>query len=184
MFSEPRPWRAAGALAAQVGVVDLHHAAQPAVGLVLRHGLHQLVFQAPGAAVAHAQVPAQLQHGDGVLALAEQVQRQEPNRQRQLAGREQRAGAQAGLRPAGPALPVRLPEARERVRLPGAAARTHEPARPARLCQRLLAGGLVAVTLKELGQTQPRLELNAVHRHGCDLGRSQAPTVRHDRPES
>jgi len=127
-------------------------------------------------------VPTQLQHGDGVLALAEQVHRQEPDRQRQLAGGEQRAGAQAGLRPADPALPVRLPETRERVRISGAAARTHEPARPARLRERLLAGRLAAVTLKEFGQTQPRLELHAVHRHRRDLGRMfehppYAPTV-------
>jgi hypothetical protein len=135
------------------------------------------MLDAPGAAVAHAQVPAQLQGGDGVLALTEQVYRQKPGGQRQLAAGEHGTGAQAGLRPAGTALPVRLTEALEPVGIGTPAARAHEAAGPAGVCERLLAGRLGAIGTQELGQTQARLELNAIHGHGRGLAVNGTTTV-------
>lgn len=41
---------------AEVGVAGDHHAAEPAVGIALAHRLQDLMLQAPGDAVVHAQV--------------------------------------------------------------------------------------------------------------------------------
>lgn len=166
---------AAGPLAAQVGVVDLDDPLQLSTRLTGGHGLHELVFDAPGAAVAHAQVPAQLQGGDGILALADQVQGQKPRGQRQLAAGKHGTGPQTGLGTAGTALPVGLTETPEPVGIRAPAARTDEASGPAGVCEGLLAGRFGTVDVQELRQTQPRLTLNAIHGHGRGLAGTGPP---------
>ena len=82
---------APGALATEVGVVDLHAPVEHARVLALAHDLHELVLHEPGALVANAQVTLELQRRDVVLGLGEQVHGQEPACQRQLGGFEDRA---------------------------------------------------------------------------------------------
>ena len=84
-------------LAAEVGVIDLHPPGELPGVLALAHDLHDLVLHQPGRGIGNAEVALELQRGDVVLGLRDQVHRHEPGGQRQLAGLEDRAGDQAAL---------------------------------------------------------------------------------------
>jgi len=98
------PGRLPVALSAPIDVVDLDDAGELAVGIALQHDLQQLVLEAPGGVVGHAELELELERGDRVLPLGQQVQRQESDRQRQLPVGEYGARGQRGLVPAVPAL--------------------------------------------------------------------------------
>jgi hypothetical protein len=97
---------AAATPATEVGVVDLDLAGEPPAGLCQPHALQGIVLEQPGSALAHAQVPPWLQGRDVRIGLGQQLHRQEPARQRQLAGLEDRAAEDAALVLAASALPV------------------------------------------------------------------------------
>ena len=72
------------ALAAKIGVVHLDPAVEQPGVLTPAHDLHELVLHEPGGLVANSQKAHQLECGDVVLGLGQQVDGQEPERQRQL----------------------------------------------------------------------------------------------------
>ena len=160
------PGLAARALAAQVGVVDLDPAVELAVLLAHPHDLHQLVLDEPGGLVANAQVAHQLQRGDVVLGLCEQVHGQEPARQRQLGGPKDRAAGDAALVATGRALKVQPALAPKRAALAAAARRARKARGPARLDQRGFALLDTAIAVQKLGHRKSSLKLHSVHRHG------------------
>ena len=160
------PALAARQLAAEVGVVDLDTAAEPAALLALAHDLHELVLDEPGRAIGHPQVAHEFERRDVVLGLREQVHGNKPARQRQLGGLEDRAADEARLMAAGTALQVQQRAAAKRAVCAGAAARADEALRPAPCHQSLLALIDAAVALHEFGHRQALLELHLVHRHG------------------
>ena len=112
----------------------------------------------------------EFQRGDVVLGAGERVDRHEPGAQRQLGGRQQRAGDERGLVLAGTALVVHLPSAAEGGAAPIAAGRAAETLRPAGLVQRTAALGFGAVASDELDHRQAGLELHEVHGHDRDSG--------------
>ena len=173
------PPLAAVALAAEVGVIDLHETHKLASFFALRHRLHDLLLHPPGAAVAHAKVALERQGRQVGLAASEQVHRQEPRRQRQLRGFKQCPAGERGLMPARTALVVDAALATEARARPAIAARAAVALRPARLVQRPVALGFGAVALEELGHRQALLELHPIHRHGRTPGRNRASSCTH-----
>ncbi len=166
----PAPGFAAVTLAAKVRIVEGHDTVEPASRLTFDHALHDLVLDAPCRAVAHAQMPHQLQRGHVGLALRQQIQRQEPARQRQLGAGKQRVGDQAGLMPAGRALPQTLAMTIGATTVaPMLAARADKPFGPTRSAQRAGARRFGAVLIKESGQRQAGLKLDTIHSHERDL---------------
>ena len=152
--SAPRP--AAVALAAEIGVVDLHEARKLARFFALGHGLHDLVLELPGGVVAHAKVPLQFQRGHVGLAAGQQVHGQVPNRQRLLAALEHGPAGQRRLVPAVAALvvhPARTTKPRPR---PPVAFRAAKSLSSARSVQRSVALRFGAIPLDELHHRQPR----------------------------
>jgi len=159
---------AAATLATEVGVVDLHPTVELAVGLGQPHALQDLALDQPSGAVAHAQVPPELQGRDVGLGLGQQLHRQEPARQGQLAGLEDHAAKDAALVLAASALPVASAVPLEAgPGLADAAARALETSGPAPGDQRRLALLVGAIQAQELPHRQPRLELHSVHRQGA-----------------
>ena len=85
--STAAPGTFAGALAADIGVVDLDP--RPAstklvTAITLDHGLHQLVLDPPGGVGRDPQPTPQLNVGQAFLALGEQMHGTEPHPHRQL----------------------------------------------------------------------------------------------------
>ncbi|EWS52458.1 hypothetical protein X551_04758 [Methylibium sp. T29] len=160
------PGLAARALAAQVGVVNLHSALELAGVLAHAHDLHELVLDQPGGLVANAQVAHQLERGDVVLGLGQQVHGQEPARQPQLGGLEDRPADDAALVAARGALKVQPALAPKRAVLAATACRTGKARRPPRGDRRRLALLLAAVAVHEFGHRKSSLKLHSVHRHG------------------
>jgi len=102
------PGLAAAALAAQVGIVDLHLTVEGVARLALHHRLHHLVVDEPGCRVAHPEVTLEGQRRQPGLGLADEVDRQEPGGQRQLGALHQGVGDQRGLVATGAALEQRM----------------------------------------------------------------------------
>ena len=157
---------AAREFAAEVGVVNLHAPAEFAVILAQTHRLHDLVLHQPGAAVADSELAHELQRRNVVLGLGQQLHGQEPARQRQLAGLEDRAADQAALVGAGAALPVAQSAALEAGARRAAAVRADEPGGPTRRLQCRTTLRLGSVSFVELRHRQPWLKLHSVHLHG------------------
>ena len=160
------PDLAAAALPAQIGVVDLDPPVEDTGILAQAHDFHEFVLHQPGALVAHAQVALEFEGRDVVLRLGEQVHGEKPARERQLGRLEDGAAQRAALIPAGGALPVAAPAAKEGAVLGRAADRAAKALRPARGRQRRLALFLAAVSVHEFGHRKSRLKLHPVHRHG------------------
>jgi hypothetical protein len=160
------PGLAARALAAEVGVVDLHPPVELAIVLTHAHDLHELVLHEPGGLVANPQVAHQLERRDVVLGLGQQVHGHEPARQPQLGRLEDRATDDAALVAAGGALEVQPALAPKRAAVPTAARQAGKAGRPARVDQRCLALVITAVSVHELGHRKPGLKLHSVHLHG------------------
>ena len=169
------PGLAAGVLAAQVGVVQLHAASEPVLPFALRHGIADLVLQRPSGGVAHAEVALEGQRGQAGLGLAEQVDRQEPGAQRQLGVLEQATHRERGLVAAGLALKQLARAVTDDPVLGGITARTTKPAGPACSLDRLGALIFSAEPLDELRQRHATLKLDGVHCHAldCDSGNRQ-----------
>ena len=166
------PIGAAGALAAEVGVIGTHIAAERACGLALVHRLHDLVLEQPGRAVRHPEVATQLQSRHVGLRLRDQIDRQEPGGQRQMAALHHRPHAQAALVLAALAQPVGLVTAPEGVGVDTATARAGKALWPAPLDESRLALGLSAVAGQECAQGQAGLHLDLIDCHGLGSGES------------
>lgn len=112
----------------------------------------------------------QLQRGHVGLTLCQQIQRQEPTRQRQLGAGKQRVGNQAGLVPTGRALPQTLAVTVGAAAItPMLAARANKALRPTRSAQRTSARRFRTVLIEEAGQRQAGLKLDTIHSHERDL---------------
>mmetsp|Transcript_39104 Transcript_39104/g.91661 ORF Transcript_39104/g.91661 Transcript_39104/m.91661 type:complete len:339 (-) Transcript_39104:467-1483(-) len=160
------PGLATADLAAEVGVVDLHPPRELAGLLPNSHHLHELVLDEPGRRVRHAELALELQGRHIVLGLRHQLHGQEPGRQRQLGGLEDRPAQHAALVATATALEVQ-PAVPAELAVPAAiAARAGEALRPAPGSHGRLTSLRGAETLEELGHRQALLVLNAVLGHG------------------
>src|SRR5271156_4717687 len=79
---------ATSALAADIGVVDLHPTGQLFGCIALHHDLRQFVLDLPGCGLGHAKTPAEFDTGNALLGLGQMVHGAKPNLQRQFSGRE------------------------------------------------------------------------------------------------
>src|SRR3954451_13486211 len=75
---------AAGALPAEVGVVDLDAPAKPLLGVTFQHDLRQLVLDLPGGGLGDAETAAEFDAGDALLALGQVIHGAKPQPQRQM----------------------------------------------------------------------------------------------------
>src|SRR3954449_8708496 len=149
---------AARALAAEIGIIELNAARELRLGVALQHHLPELVLDAPGSALGHAEAAAQLDAGDPLLRLGHVVDGPEPDPQRHLGGGEDGAGGQRGLPSASTTLEQLARPDRAMASL--AADRALEALRPAPVEQRLAARRFRAVLLLELRFAEPFLELH------------------------
>ncbi len=154
------------ALAAEVGVVDLHAPGELARVFAQPHDLQQLVLDEPCRGVRRAQVAFELERRNVVLGLCEQVHSEEPTGQRQLRRLEDRSSDDAALVAALGAVPVQPALSPKRATRGTATRRAGEALRPVRGDQRRLRLRLGPLLLHELGHRQSSLMLHAVHRHG------------------
>lgn len=162
--------------ATPVGVIHLDDPGKLAAPLAFQHRLHELVFHEPGAVVADAQLPGQLQGRNTILRLREQIDRQQPFGQRQLRAGEQRSGRDRGLPAAAVAL---IQPASEHAMATVPTLGADETLRPAPGEQRLLALRLGSVLLQKFAQTHALLKLHLVPRHRlspCEIKRCQFAT--------
>ncbi len=88
------PGLAFRALLTEVGVIQLQRTAEQPSGLLPRHGAIDLVVQQPDGRIAHAQISLECHGRDAGFVLTDEVDGQEPGRQRQLEVFHQRAGGQ------------------------------------------------------------------------------------------
>lgn len=171
------PGLAARALATQVGVVDLNSAFEAMAGFLPSHGVVDLVVQQPGGRVAHAQIALVGQGRQSGLGLADEVDGQEPGRQRQLGVLHHRTGDQGGLMPASDALEQLAGAVTDDVVRRTAAAGAAKAIGPSRASQRLGAMRLGAEHAQEFRDRHARLELDAVAGHR-ELSLCWRPQVR------
>lgn len=148
---------AAVAFTAKVGVVELDETFEFSAVFPPNHGLHDLVLEPPSGAIAHPQMTGELQCGQVGPGRGEQVNRQEPGRQRQPGRFKQCAADQGGLMLTGPALIEDLPASPEARSAPIFACRAAKPLRPTWPIQCPAALGFGAVETDELGHRQTRL---------------------------
>ena len=160
---------ATAALAAQVGIIDLDLAIEHVTRLTIGHRLHQLVVDEPSGRIAHPEVALECERRQSGLGLADQVDREEPGRQRQFGALHHGAGDQRRLMSTRLALEQRVGSPAYPAVSNAITARTPKPRRPACLLQSRLAGWLGSVALEKLGHGQSGLKLDSVHRHGTPL---------------
>ena len=163
------PGAFAGALAADIGVVDLDPrpaGAKLVAAITLDHRLHQLVLNPPGGVGRDPEPPAQLDVGQAFLALGEQMHGAEPHPHRQLGALQDGAGDQRCLIAAAPAL-QQLTVADLAI-LCRRAPRTLEALRPAPGEPRLPARLLIRIEPLEGIIREALLVLHAVARHRFD----------------
>jgi len=80
------PGLATRALTAEISVVQLHGATQAVGAVLLGHGAVDSLMQQPRGGLADAQLALERQRGQPGLGLADEVDAQEPSRQRQFGG--------------------------------------------------------------------------------------------------
>jgi len=175
------PGLAAVALAAEVGVVDLHETRELARFLAFGHHLHDLVLELPRGVIAHAKVPLQFQRGHIGLAAGQQMHGQEPRGQRQLATFKHRPAGQRRLMATGTTLVVDPARAAKPRAWPAIASRATKSPRPACPVQRSVALRFGAVAQDELRHRQPRLELHLGHGHDDSPPRNMVLRLRRTR---
>ena len=160
---------AATAFAAQIGVIDLDCTFKHIAIFALGHDLHEFVVDQPRRRVAHPQLSLQCKGRQSGLGLADQIDRQEPDRQRQLGTLEHGTSNQRGLMPARIALKDLARAIAQNVMGGMAASRTAKAVRPAHGFKRLLALCLGSVVLQKVRHRQSRLKLNSIYRHLTSL---------------
>lgn len=146
---------AAREFAAQIDIVHLDLTNERILGLALGHRLHQLVLNEPGGGIADAQLALQGEGGQTGFGLADQIDRQEPNRQRQMSALAQGARDPRGLRAARLALKGPMRSDMEDVIMGVPATRTAKPVGPACPLQRRFALRFGAELLKNAGRDKP-----------------------------
>ena len=160
------PGLATSALATEVGIVELDGPAQAVGVLALGHGAVDLLVQQPGRGVAHPELALERQGRQPGLGLADQIDRQEPGRKRQLGVLHQAARRQRCLVPAAVALEQLARTVADNVVLSRTTSRTPEALRPAGMPNGLGALRLGAEARQELRNRHAGLELDVVGGHG------------------
>ena len=130
-----------------------------------------------GSGIADAQQALRGQGRQTGFGLADQIDRQEPEGQRQMSALEHGARGQRRLRAARPALKGSMRSNMEQVIMGVTTTRTTKPVGPAGALQRRFALRFGAKLLMKRGQRQARLELNAIHRHDTILQRGLTTSV-------
>ena len=153
----------------QAGIIELDLPVEKARRLTFGHRLHQLVVDAPSRRVAHPKVALECERRQPGAGLADQVEREEPDRQRQFGALHHGEGDQRGLMPARLALEQCVGSPTHPAASGAVAARAPKPRRPPRLFQRSLACPFSSVAVQKLGHRQSRLKLDSVHWHGAPL---------------
>lgn len=149
----------------EVRVVDLHGAAQAMGDFFPGHAVVDLVMQQPSRWVAHAQATLERQCRKPRLGLADETDRQEPGRQRQLGVLQQGAGRQRGLMPAIVALKQLAHAVADDAVLRAGATRAAEPIGSARALERLGALRFGAKVAREFRGRHAGLEPNRLAGH-------------------
>src|SRR5664280_456316 len=121
---------AAGQFTTEVSVIHLDITTQLVLSIPFDHRLHQLLLYQPSRGVAHAQLPFKIKCRQAGLGLADQINGQEPNAQRQVGALEQGACDQGCLQPAAFALEGLMLPALEQIVIRVAALRATEALRP------------------------------------------------------
>ena len=155
------------ALATEVGVIELHGAAELMGGVLRSHGAVDLLMQQPGSGIAHAKLALERQRRQAGLGLTDEVDGQEPGRQWQLGVRHETARSQRGLMPATIALKELASAVADHVVITAGAARAPKPLRPTHGLDRLGALRLGAKAAKEFRDRHALLELDLVEGHGA-----------------
>ncbi len=156
---------APGASTIEVGVVQLYGTAQQSGSLLAGHGVVDLVVQQPGGGVTHAQIALERQGRDAGLGMADEVDGQEPGRERQFGVFHQGASSQRGLKTTVPALVDLAGATHHKVVLHAAALRAAKPLRPTRALGCLSALCIGAKVAQKLGERDAVLKLDPVTRH-------------------
>ena len=161
----------AAALAAEIGVVHLDPPVERRAVVGDAHHLGELGLDLPRRGLRDAEPAAQLDRGDALLGLRDQVHGAEPRREADLRRREDRAGGERGLRAAGIALIERA--SGQHAVLTVTTRRAHEAVGPAPSCERLAAPRLGPIEDRKTGLRETLLKLDAVagHAHLPDLAR-------------
>jgi hypothetical protein len=166
MAAPTAPGTLAGALSADVSVINFDARpgrAELVAAVALNHRLHQLVLNSPRGIGRDAKSPTQLNIGQTLLALGQQVHGAEPHTHRQLGALEDGPGDQRCLIATTPAL--------EQLTLADLgilccrAPRTLEAFRPTPSEPRPPAGLFVGIALLERVVREALLVLHAVARH-------------------
>ena len=152
------------ALAAKVGVVHLDAAMEPLALAGDAHDLGELGLDLPRRRLRDAEPPAQLDGGDALLGLGDEVHGTEPGRERQFGVLKDCAGRQRCLSSAGVAL-VEV-AVREDAVLAARALQADEAIRPAPGRQCFTAALLGAIEGRESGLRKTLLKLDAIACHG------------------
>src|SRR6478609_7098685 len=97
---------AAGALATEISIIHLDAPIERGAVVVEAHDLGKLGLDLPACGLRRSEAAAELDRGDALLGLRDQVHGAEPHCQRQLRGVEDRASHRGRLTPAGVALEV------------------------------------------------------------------------------
>src|ERR1017187_1041395 len=155
----------AATLTTKVSIVDLNLTIKDITRFSRHHCLHQLMVNEPCGRVAHSQMPHQCQRGQACLGLADQVDRQEPHRQREFRTLEYRTGDKRGLMSAGVALKDFVGATTQYTMRSLTTAGTTKSVRPACPFQRHLTSRLGSVKFEKLRHRQARLKLDSIHRH-------------------
>jgi hypothetical protein len=124
------PGLAASQFTAEVSVIHLDVTTQGILGIPFDHRLHQFLLYQPSRGVTYAQLPFKIECRQASLGLADQINGQKPNAQRQVGTLEQGACNQRGLQPAALALEGLMFPALEQVIICVAALRATEAFRP------------------------------------------------------
>jgi hypothetical protein len=109
---------------------------------------------------------AQFEGGDAGFGLADQIEGQEPNRQRQLGGLQDGACNDGGLMAADAALIALQAPSVDNAVVMASATGTTETSRPSSLLQSCHTKLFGSVQTLKIQQGKPLLKLNAVSRHG------------------
>src|SRR5512137_2207202 len=148
------PSLAASQFTTEVSVIYLDITTQLVLSIPFDHRLHQLLLYQPSRGVAHAQLPFKIECRQAGLCLADQINSQEPNAQRQVGALEQGACDQGCLQPAALALEGLMFSSLEQVVIRVAAPWATEALRPTRGFQCVPALLIGAILRKECGQGQ------------------------------
>ena len=154
-----------GSLSTEVDVVQLHGTAEQPGRLLAGHGVVELVVQQPSRGVAHAQVSLERQGRDACLSLADVVDGQEPDGQRQFGVFHQGASGQRGPKAAVSALVELAGALHHKIVLRTGALRAAKPLRPTQALESLGALRFGTEVAQKLRDRHAMLELDLVARH-------------------